>query len=193
MSDWWIGFLSAFVPTAATATLGWFRFFHEVRVKNHERESKERAESELQLIRRRSLDDSPYLTPSNERFNGVTFPGEKPGETYWLPAGGAALLCFLKNEIGDKVPEGTEIYMVLDNKGSSAQEIKITLDEQPIKLLPFDFENQTNPGIVYPLNPQIRGKEQVVSLSFLARNGSRDTHLYVTRHGFRIFKRIDPS
>jgi hypothetical protein len=193
MSDWWIGFLAAFVPTAAGALLGWVRFFHEVRSKNRERASKERAESELQLIRRRSLDDSPYLTPSSESFNGATFPSEKPGSSYYLPAGGATLLCYFKNEIAEAVPAGTEIYMVLENKGSSAQEIEITMDGQPIRLLPFDIHEQTVPGIAYSYDPKIRGKEQIVSISFLARNGSRDTHRYVTRHGFRIFKRIDPS
>jgi hypothetical protein len=58
------------------AAFGWIKWLYELREKRLERAAKEKAQSELVEIRRRATDNSPLFLVNNERFNGVTVPGE---------------------------------------------------------------------------------------------------------------------
>ena len=44
----------------------------------------------------------------------------------------------------------------------------------------------------YPYEKVLHGKEQQITVSFETDDGIQDTHLYSTKHGFRILARVDP-
>lgn len=84
MKDLWPVFLAGVIPAAA-ALFGRIKWWYQIRETSREREAKEKAESELAAIRRRSIEVSPYLMASKRRFNGIQIPGaEASGPSTWL-------------------------------------------------------------------------------------------------------------
>jgi hypothetical protein len=45
MSDWWLAFLTGFVPAALAAVLGWVKWLHELREKRIEKAGRNEAEA----------------------------------------------------------------------------------------------------------------------------------------------------
>jgi hypothetical protein len=200
MGDTLLGVIIGAVPTGAAALLGWAKWLHELREKNRERGAKEkergakeRAEAQLREIQRRSTKSTPYLAPSRHKFNGLDWHNPADGKHYWVSAGTRNLLCFLTEVINEEMPEGDEVMLLLENRGSSAQEIEVKMAGQNVEFFSMEDDGVRHPCIAYKYDPAKRGQEQIVEVSFLAENGFRDTHRYLTKHGFRILKRVDPA
>ena len=176
-----------------TALFGWIKWWHELRDKRKERAARLKAEAELAAARRRSVESSPYLVPSDRRFNGVTVPAKEPGQRLIIHAGCGGLLCFMRDEVQRDVTAGESIYLLVDNHGRDAYEIAIDLDGEPVGLVKAETEG--GDGILairYPYRPEFHGRAQTIQIGFLSAGGHPDAHRYAMRHGFRTLQRIDP-
>jgi hypothetical protein len=175
-----------------TATFVWFKWLHEVREKRLERAAKEKAEGDLRQIRRRG--DAPYLEPSATFFTGINFIFEKDEHRLWQ-AGGPKILSFQRDEVSSELPPGQPIIFVVNNAGESARGVVVKLDGAAIALK-MEADVNDSHGLYYleyPYEPEKHGREQALVLSFETRSGVQDIHRYITRHGFRVLKRIDPA
>ena len=176
------------------AAFGWLKWWYEIREKRRERAAKERAEAALLEIKRRAIDSSLYLLISEHRFNGITAPSDKPTEQFFIPPNDPCLLCFMRDEVDRKMPSGQPTYLLVENHGCDAYEISIQLDGEAVGFIQVNAD-EAYPlhAIRYPYRPESHGKDQTIQIGFLAANGVRDTHRYMTRHGIRTLKRIDPT
>lgn len=185
--------LVAFAGWAAAA-FGWIKWLHELREKRAERAAKEKAEAEIREIQRRSAELRPYFDLSDSRFNSVTTPGDRPGQLLGLYPGRKNLLCFLSNEVDKHFKAGEPIYLLVENHGSNAFEITMNLEGGPVQMIKVKTDHGVPLlAVKYPYRPDHHGREETLEVRFLAFDGIRDVHRYVTRHGFRALKRIDPA
>jgi hypothetical protein len=163
--------------------------------KMQEREERKKAEAELAAVSRRAFDAAPYFAVSDRRFDLIEFPSDNPRKNFRLAPWEPSMLSFMHTEVDRTIPDGEQILLLIEERGSPAEEIKILLDGNPASLVYglFDRRQSQLPAIQYAYRPQCHGKEQTFEISFLASNGVRDTHRYATRHGFRELRRIDPA
>ena len=157
-----------------------------------ERQRAKEAEEELKQIKRRSA--APFLTASDAAFNGLHFPGEEPGKIGFCPAGSGAVLCFMRDEVGEDLETGDPVFFVIENHGSPARSVKLILDGKPIRLQQEpDFESSNELQFLrYEFDREKFGKSQRLELTFEADSGLQDSHVYELLHGVRSLKRIDP-
>jgi hypothetical protein len=174
------------------AIFGWVKWLYEIKEKRRERAAKEKAESELKEIRRRS--NAPYLRPNDSRLNGLYWDRGQPGRISFVTPLHGNLLCQLRNEV-DLKPEDEQIVLfVVDNIGESARSVTLKLDNETISMQ-READMQNAHGfyfLVYPYKKAKHGAEQRLALSFESATGVQDTHIYKTRHGIRLLQRTDP-
>jgi hypothetical protein len=153
--------------------------------------AKKRAERELSRIRRRG--DAPFLRPCNTAFN-LLHRRLGAGQIAGWHAGDGALLCFFRDEVEQKLSNGTDVILVVENTGESARAVRLRLDGKEISIEKEpDFQSAHGlQFLVYPYERAKHGQEQQLTVSFETDNGVQDTHSYIIRHGFRILKRVDP-
>ena len=193
MSNPWIVFFVGFLPPAAAAAFVWVKWLHELREKRKERAAREIAENELRLIRRRG--SAPFLSPDPTTFNIFYLPQEKPGEIPIIHAGSDRLLCFARQEVARTLPADSGIAFIFQNRGESADKIRLTMDGEQLELIK-EPEIDDAHGLVafgYKYRPALHGKEQFIAVWFQSRGGFEDTHRYRTVHGFRVLDRVDPQ
>lgn len=156
-----------------------------------ERRARKRADNELQEIKRRG--DAPFLTVSNANFQQLYHELKQDVVNVWYATNGNVLSCF-RDEVGSDMGKGLPVVFVVDNAGQSARAIIVKLDSEEIAFKrEVDFsDSQGLYFLEYPYDPEKRGKEQRLTLSFETSSGVQDTHIYMTRHGMRFLKRIDP-
>ena len=156
-----------------------------------ERRSKNYAEEELKLIKRRG--DAPYILPSDTVF-GQLYHDFGEGEVKIWSAMNGNVLCFSRGEVPNDCPAGTTIVFVVSNIGEPTKSASVKLDGQPILLKrEVDFDDAKGLYFLeYPYAPEKHGKDQILTVSFETRSGAQDTHKYITKHGKRHLERIDP-
>jgi len=150
-----------------------------------------KADDELKAIIRRG--DAPYFSPSDAVFTSIAVYNESGGIMGWFAKNGNVLNRFRKEVVND-FPIGWPVVFPVDNIGEPARSIMMKLDGEEIPLKREAHKDDSN-GLLfleYAYKPEKHGKEQIITISFETRNGVQDTHRYITRHGFRILKRIDP-
>lgn len=178
----------------AVAAFGWIKWLHELREKRAERAAKQKAEAELREIHRRSAERCPYFSLFDGRFNMITAPSDELGQLDSLSPNSGSVLCFWCDEVDRSIKSGAAIHLLVENQGCTAYEIAVTLDAEPVKFLEVQtYESHVLNAIKYAYRPEHHGAEQTLEIQFLAEDGVRDRHRYVTKHGFRILKRIDPA
>lgn len=174
------------VAIGSVATLGLFVW------AVFERCTRKRLDNELQEIKRRG--DAPFLTVSNANFQRLHYELKQNEVNVWHATNGNVLSC-IRNEVGNDMPKGLPVILVVDNAGQSARGVTIKLDGEEIAYKrEVDFsDSQGLYFLEYPYDPGKRGKEQKLTFSFETDSGVQDTHVYITRHGMRFLKRIDPA
>ena len=181
--------LIAWSITVLTALLGWSQWLHQLREKH----ARQKAETELALIKRRS--SGPFFYPSTARFNNLYYDTDKPGETGFRPFGRGDMLDSATVELSEKVPENHEVFFVITASGEEAHEVSFKLDKEDVRLRREPELNDSN-GLLffsYKFRPEIRGEPQSLEVKFLSVSGIRDVHMYYTEHGRRILRRTDPN
>ena len=190
MADrWQIVEAVATAVAAAAAIVTTYWAFTERRSKITARAAQAAAELELKNIQRRA--HAPFLKPSSDKFNAI-YHNLGGGKVAFVSCGDKSLLCDFRDEV--EANDGEEVFFVVENLGASARGISVKLDGKPISLK-READMQNSGGriyLVYPYEKSKHGLEQVITLSFESETGVQDTHKYITRHGFRILKRIDP-
>ena len=181
-------------------SIGWIKFWFEIREKRREKVAKEKAEAsaakanaELLAIRRRG--EAPYLSLSAERFGHLYYSTGKPGEMGMWSCGDVNVLSDVRDEVGEEMEAGDPVILVVENTGQATRRTSIKLDAKPIKFVQepkFQGANDRH-FLEYAFVPELRGKEQVIQIQFEAVSGVQDTHLYLTEHGRRVLHRIDPA
>ena len=157
-----------------------------------ERRARKRADNELQEIKRRG--DAPFLTVSNANFQQLYHELKQNVVNVWHATNGNVLSCF-RDEVGSDMEKGLPVIFVVDNAGQSARGIIVRLEGEEIAFKrEVDFSgSQGLYFLEYPYDPEKRGKEQKLTFSFETSSGVQDAHIYITRHGMRFLKRIDPA
>ena len=171
------------------AVITWF--FEHLKTKR-ERLAKEAAEKKLAEIKRRA--SAPYLICSETAFNHLYVRKSASDLQAWS-AGARDLLCFLRDEVDRTTPSGETIGLVIDNLGQSARAIAVRIDGERVAFQ-READFQGSHGLyffTYPYVPEKHGKDQIVTLNFESDDGIQDTHKYITKHGIRILRRIDPK
>lgn len=168
----------------------WFLFV-ERREKKREKADKEKAESQLVLIRRRG--DAPLLVPSSSRFN-MTSRSVGNGRLLMVSPMDGAVLCEFRNEVN--IPAGQEqiVVFVVENIGERARAASVKLDDGTA-VLQQEAEMEGARGrlfLIYPYDRAVHGQEQKLTLTFESQSGIQDTHTYSIRHGVRFLRRIEP-
>lgn len=89
--------------------------------------------------------------------------------------------------------DGRLVCLLVENRGARAEEVPNPRGTAAGQLDGVKFDDGSS-GLVlrYAYSPRKRGTVEVIELSFLAENGSRDTHIYETKHGLRSLRRTDP-
>jgi hypothetical protein len=156
-----------------------------------EHRGRKRAEKELNSIRRRGA--APFLQVSNDAFNGLYVPAAN-NQIQFCSAGAPFLLCFLRDEVDQSLPNGDQVLVVIENTGQTARRVGLKLDGIPVRIgKEADFSSAHGLSFIeYPYDRSLHGKEQKLTISFETSEGIQDTHTYLTRHGFRTLQRIDP-
>jgi hypothetical protein len=191
MADSWqiVEAISTGVAAVAAAVTTYWAFT-ERRSKIAARAAQAAAELELKNIKRRA--QAPFLKPSNDRFNAI-YHNLGGGKVAFVSVGQKFLLSDFLNEV--EANDGDEVFLVVENSGAGARGISVKLDGKPISLS-REAEMENARGriyLVYPYEKSKHGKDQIISLSFESDTGLQDTHQYITRHGFRVLRRIDPQ
>jgi hypothetical protein len=179
----WEIFWIAIGSIAALATLAWAIWEHSAR---------KRSDKELAEIKNRG--DAPFLTISDANFQMLYHKLEQHEVKVWRALQGN-VLCYLRNEVDQELQKGDWVIFVIDNAGESARTIIAKLDNEEIALKQeIDFDNSQGLYFLeYAYNPENRGKKQHLTISFETKSGAQNTHTYITRHGQRLLKRINPS
>jgi hypothetical protein len=188
--DWHImeAIATAIAAVAASVTTYWA--FTERREKIAARAAQAAAQLELKNTQRRA--HAPFLKPSTDRFNAI-YHNLGNGKVSFVSVGHKSLLSDFRDEVEAK--DGDEVFFVVENLGASARGISVKLDGKPITLS-REAEMENSRGriyLVYPYEKSQHGNNQIISLSFESDTGAQDTHQYITRHGFRVLRRIDPK
>ena len=157
-----------------------------------ERRARKRADNELEEIKRRG--DAPFLTVSNANFQRLHHELKQNVVNVWHATNGNVLSCF-RDEVGSDMEKGLPVIFVVDNAGQSTRGIIVKLEGEEIAFKrEVDFSgSQGLYFFEYPYDPEKRGKEQKLTFSFETSSGVQDTHIYITRHGMRFLKRINPA
>jgi hypothetical protein len=183
--DWQAGETIALVVMAVFEAVTLFFYFRE-------KSSKDCAEKELKIIKRRG--EAPFLQPSATPFQFIEFIFEKDERRMWTP-NEQNVLCFVRDEVTENLAPENAVVFVVDNVGEPARCVVVKLDGEVIALK-REIDGHYSQGLLYleyAYKPQKRGKEQTITISFETRSGVQDTHQYITRHGFRVLRRIDPT
>lgn len=160
-----------------------------------ERAAEERAQAaEQEILAMRRRGDAPYLTADTSRRFNALYP-ILDGKVCWLSVGNPALLCWHRDEIGQQVPAGQKVFLVVDNIGNATRSMTIELDGKPI-VFGTEADMKGAHGLQflqYDFDPGLRGRKQEMRLSFESDSGRKDTHVYALTHGKRVLRRIDPA
>ena len=193
MNSFWKGYLLGWILPLLGALYTWLRWHHENIEKKKERKSKEIAEAELALIRRRAL--GPFFRPNPKRFNNLYYDSGNSKEIKFRPMGRGDMLDAVTSEIGEAFPAGHWIFFVIENVGEAAREILIRLDGEKIEVhREPDIESANNLFFIsYSYDPKRKGQAQSLEVEFLSESGVRDTHKYYIEHGKRVLRRVDPA
>lgn len=178
---------TAVAAVAASVTTYWA--FTERRAKIIARAAQAASELELKNIQRRA--HAPFLKPSDDVFNAI-YHNVGEGKVAFIPYGEKALLCNSRNEV--EASDGDEVIFIVENLGAAARGISVKLEGKPISLR-READMQYAGGriyLVYPYTKLKHGQDQIITLSFESETGIQNIHKYVTRHGIRVLKRIDP-
>ncbi|HEY5346337.1 MAG TPA: hypothetical protein VIK62_08345 [Verrucomicrobiae bacterium] len=157
-------------------------------------ERKNRRKAELQLRDTVRRGEAPFLVVSDKAFNGLYVAAEKGQGQFW-PPGDKTLLCWMRDEVDRKTGEGETVILVVENLGKAARRVSIKLDGKTISLdKEMEMEGANDlPFFRYAYSPVLHGKEQKLTIEFETSAGIQDKHIYLTKHGCRILKRIDPA
>ena len=150
-----------------------------------------KAEAELVLIRRRAA--APCLAPSEAVFNFLYLtPGQGPIQSCAVTSG--RLLSRLRNEVEQRTEPGTNILLVVENRGEIPRQCRLVLDGQSVPLAqePAVSDAHGLLYIQYPYHPDRHGREQRLVIEFETANGVQDRHTYLLKHGVRSLRRVDP-
>jgi hypothetical protein len=190
----------AFALGAATGILPWVQLYFSRRDQHRAEQRQAAAEAheavskaELEALKRRSLDNVPFLAVSGEDFGWVHAEGEQQGEKFGGFAGAPQLLCFNREQVERNLAPGEWVVLVLENQGAEADQMSMTLDGENVLMRRNEREGaEWLILFAYPYFPEMHGKEQTVQLRFLARDARIETHRYITIHGCRSLRRVDP-
>lgn len=190
-----LALVAGLVVSFLAAVFGWVRWLHELGEKRRERAARQDAEAKLALMRRRSLAECPYFSLYDELPDMLILPKDGTGEVNAILDGSPHLLSCSRNEVGPEVEEGDPVLLLIENNGQRAQEVSVTLDNKPIEFMHVEEHStgQRIPVFSYPYRLEMLGREQTLTVSFLSVSGARDTHRYLTKHGVRFLRRIDPA
>ena len=168
------------------ASIGWFKWWHELYEKRRERVAKEKVEAELSEARNRA--DAAFFLASATRVNQFDCGHNKT----WFISNGNVLSVF-RDQIASDTPAGTPIVLPLANEGEEAKSASFQKSGTPIRSVRYTNGDRDLWGILeYPFDPASLGKSEVVEVSFESRNGFHRIHRYAMEHGRRSFVRIDP-
>jgi predicted RNase H-like nuclease (RuvC/YqgF family) len=188
----------ALVSTSFVAIFGYFKWWVEIREKDHERKEKEaeRAQKEkvmkeLAEIHRRA--DAPFLQLCNSRFN-MLYHEADDGKLVAISCMEAGMLSAFQMKVSPKIEDGDEVVLLNENSGQPAHAVRLTLDGLPVRIYQeADMQHSGNHQyIIYPYRKAKHGSVQRIQISFESKNGVQDTHSYETHHGVRTLRRIDP-
>ncbi len=170
------------------------RLEKEKRLEDRVKEVEEAQEREKKAeLTRRSKASGPYLHPSQDLFSHLC-EHAPDGKMWMYPAGGGRVLCVHERETGKDVEKGEPIFMVIENTGQPARNIRFSGDVTGISIgKEPDMDSSAHRQFLrYPFDPEQRGKVQKIVMSFETPDGYDLVHTYETRHGFFELRRIDP-
>lgn len=152
-----------------------------------------KTEKKMEAAIRHSKASSPYLVPSGSLVDGVHDETDKPYEfSCWHHPN---VLTLQNKEIPREMPEGKTVIVVLDNNGKGARKIELSGDVVggQIRQEPKIEAAHGLTFFKYPYDPKSHGKQQRIEISFETEDGHRLTHVYLTKHGYFEFRRIEPD
>ncbi len=154
--------------------------------------ARRKAERKLDEIKRRG--DAPFLSVSDTILGTILY--YRNGEVeLWHAATDRGILSF-QHERVEALNAGDPVVLLVNDTGEPTHEIIVKLDDIPIVFdSGRDHEKSTEKiyFLKYPYDPQKNGHQQRITVAFETRSGVHDTHTYITRHGVRFLKRIDPA
>ena len=174
---------AAIAAIAAVLALLWAIWEHAGRRK---------AERKLDEIKRRG--DAPFLSVSDAILGTIHY-FRNGGTEFWHAATTPGILSFQQERVG-ALNAGDQVVLLVDNTGEPTHKIAVKLDDIPIVFdsgRDFQNPNATIFFLLYLYDPQKNGHQQRITVAFETRSGVHDTHTYITRHGVRFLKRIDPA
>jgi hypothetical protein len=172
--------------TAFSAVVAVLAFFWAVL----ERISRMRTDKKLDEIKRRG--DAPFFCVCESAMWNIAFYRDG-GVEYLCAATEKSILSFQHGTV-EALHAGDPVILLVDDAGEPTHEIVVKLDDDPI-IFGSAIEHDTAKKVLflkYPYDPQKQGKEQRIIVSFETRSGVHNTHTYLTLHGVRFLKRIDP-
>lgn len=159
----------------------------DARVKQVESEQDREKED---AKRRQSVASSPFFYPSDDLENSYTTTSPHGMNSWHLMD--QRLLSAYKQEIGDKVPNGERIGIVLGVSGGNARRLAIGGEIEDVHL-ERSSERLGRVILSYPYSRDQHGNLQKIAFSFETEDGYHFDHTYETRHGHFEFRRIDPA
>ena len=115
--DWQAGETVALVVMAAFEAVTLFFYFRE-------KASKDRAEKELKIIKRRG--EAPFLQPSATPFQFIEFIFEKDERRMWTP-NEQNVLCFVRDEVTENLAPENAVVLAPENAVVLAPENAVVL------------------------------------------------------------------
>ena len=97
-------------------------------------------------------------------------------------------------EVEPSSPDGTPIVFLLENFGDGFQTLEMELDGDTVEFT-LDFEGYESKKLCYFVYAHVgalHGKDAELIVKFLALAGTKHTHRYQIRRGFRELRRIYP-